>query len=156
MERFSQPGPPAADRGETVWSTLNRSIAAWPDCSPFWPISAGIRGEGEERFLADSRSRAAAERWLHIAAECAIDLANQIIADRGWPTPETYRHAFRILLERGAISPKTAMAMEGWAALRNVLVHLYASVDPLRLWKTIDHDLDQLERYAAELTRPLP
>ncbi|MGH7337257.1 MAG: DUF86 domain-containing protein, partial [Myxococcota bacterium] len=49
------------------------------------------------RFLADRGLQAQAERWLQLAAECAIDLAHHLIADRGWKTPASYREAFEIL-----------------------------------------------------------
>jgi uncharacterized protein YutE (UPF0331/DUF86 family) len=112
-----------------------------------------IGAEGEEAFLSDARLRAATERWLQVAAECAIDLANQVIADRGWRTPDTYRDAFRILLAQGAITQETCRALEGWAGLRNVLVHLYTQVRETLLWKAVSEELDQLERFVVELTR---
>lgn len=56
-----------------------------------------------ETFLADVKTIAAAERWLQLSAECALDLANHLIADQGWRTPATYREAFQILREQGAL-----------------------------------------------------
>jgi uncharacterized protein YutE (UPF0331/DUF86 family) len=41
--------------------------------------------------------------------------------------------------------------MEGWAGLRNVLVHLYLEVDPQRLFDILQIDLDGLELYARQL-----
>jgi uncharacterized protein YutE (UPF0331/DUF86 family) len=43
--------------------------------------------------------------------------------------------------------------MEGWAGLRNVLVHLYLDVDHELLYEMLAKELDQLERYAACLSR---
>jgi uncharacterized protein YutE (UPF0331/DUF86 family) len=37
--------------------------------------------------------------------------------------------------------------------LRNVLVHLYLEVDHERLYEMLQRDLDQLERFAADITR---
>ena len=39
--------------------------------------------------------------------------------------------------------------MEGWAGLRNVLVHFYLEVDHARLFEILKRDLDQLQAYAA-------
>ena len=111
-----------------------------------------VASEGEERFHADTRVRAATERWLQILAECAIDLANQIIADQGWPAPDTYREAFRILREHEAITAETAEALEGWAGLRNILVHLYTRVSAPLIWKSVTTELDQIERFVTEVT----
>ena len=48
-------------------------------------------------FLTDRGQKAQAERWLQLAAECTLDLAHHLIAERGWKTPTTYRETFEIL-----------------------------------------------------------
>lgn len=113
----------------------------------------GLAVVPRQEFLRNRGLQAQAERWLHLAAECALDLANHLIADRGWRTPTTYREAFQILKEQGVLSEKLATAMEGWAGLRNVLVHLYLGVDHERIWQTLVNDLGVLEQFAAALSR---
>lgn len=108
-----------------------------------------------EPFLRDRGLRAQAERWLQLAAECALDLAHHLIADRGWKTPSTYREAFEILRAEGVIDAALAEQMQAWAGLRNVLTHLYLEVDHARLHEILRGELGQLERYAAALTRSL-
>jgi uncharacterized protein YutE (UPF0331/DUF86 family) len=95
----------------------------------------------------------AAERWLYVAAECALDLTHHLISARGWKTPSTYREAFRILASEKVLQPDLAAAMEGWAGLRNVLAHLYLDVDHARLHRILTSELDVLERFAAALAR---
>lgn len=112
-----------------------------------------VAGEGESNFLSGSRTRAATERWLQLATECTIDLAHQLIADRGWRTPETHRDAFQILEEHGAISPEMRLRLEGWAGLRNILVHLYTRVDALLVWKAVSEGLGDMDRFVAEITQ---
>jgi uncharacterized protein YutE (UPF0331/DUF86 family) len=43
------------------------------------------------RFLSDHGLQAQAERWLQLAAECALDLAHHLIAERGWKAPASDR-----------------------------------------------------------------
>lgn len=81
-----------------------------------------------------------------------VDLANHVIADRGWKTPETNREAFEILAKEGALDDELASLMTGWAGLRNILVHLYLEVDHERLYEILEQDLDQLEAFARQLT----
>lgn len=104
-----------------------------------------------QAFLRDPGLQAQAERWLHLAAEGCLDLAHHLIADRGWRTPETYRDAFVVLREEGALSEELAGRMEDWAGLRNVLVHLYLDVDHALLWRILAEDLDDLEQFAAAI-----
>ncbi len=107
----------------------------------------------KETFRADEMVRASAERWLQLAAECCIDLAHHLIADRGWRTPTTYREAFAILDKENVLDGESVRQMEQWAGLRNVLVHLYLEVEPDRLYRILQEDLDQLERFAAAISR---
>ena len=104
-------------------------------------------------FLSDKALQAQAERWLHLASQCAIDLAHHLIADRGWSTPATYREAFAILQREGVLSTGLAAQMERWAALRNVLVHLYLEIDYEILFDILKNDLDQLASYAAAMVK---
>ena len=106
-----------------------------------------------EEYLGSEELQAQAERWLQLAAECALDLAHHLIADRGWRTPASYRDAFRVLAEEGVLTQDLAGRMELWAGLRNVLVHLYLDVDHERLWEIIQHDLDDLVHLAEALVR---
>lgn len=114
-----------------------------------------IAAEDKNAFLKDELLQASAERWLQLAAECAIDLAHHLIADRGWKTPVTYREAFQVLLQEGAVSLEIAHQMEAWAGLRNVLVHLYLDVDQERIYEILCNDLDQLENYASGLSQAI-
>ncbi len=107
----------------------------------------------KQTFLADEMVRASAERWLQLAAECSLDLAHHLIADRGWKTPSTYREAFEILNRENVLDGESAHQMALWAGLRNVLVHLYVEVEPERLYQILQEDLDQLERFAAAISR---
>ncbi len=104
-------------------------------------------------FLADRGVQAQAERWLQLAAECCIDLAHHLIADRGWRSPRTYRETFEILRDQGVLDAELAVAMQGWAGLRNVLAHLYMDVDHVRICDVLERELDQLDRFAAAVAR---
>ncbi len=102
-------------------------------------------------FLADQAVQAQAERWLHLAAECTLDLANHFIADRGWRTPATNRETFQVLAENGVLPEDLAQRMEGWAGFRNILVHLYLEIDQDTVFDILTRDLHELRTCAAKL-----
>jgi uncharacterized protein YutE (UPF0331/DUF86 family) len=110
---------------------------------------------GRVRFLDEVGLQAEAERWLHLAAECSLDLAHHLIADRGWKTPSTYRETFEVLEREDVLGPELARQMEAWAGLRNILVHMYLEVDHERLWVFLTEELHQLEDYARALIASL-
>lgn len=110
---------------------------------------------GREKLLSDPGLLAQTERWMHLTVEAAIDLAQHLIASRGWRTPATNREAFQVLRENGAISQELGKQMEGWAGLRNVLVHLYLEIDHDLLLTILEEELDQPREFASALTRVL-
>jgi len=129
---------------------FERRLARLEDLLKHLRSLAGIE---RRTFLADDGLKAQAERWLHLAAECCLDLANHLIADRGWKTPTTYREAFQVLVREGVLGGGLAGQMEGWAGLRNVLVHLYLEVDHEILFSILTGDLDQLAAFATAMSR---
>ena len=84
-----------------------------------------------------------------------LDLAQHLIASRGWRTPATYREAFQVLASEGVLTSELAGQMGGWAGLRNILVHLYLEVDYGKLFQILTEDLPEIESYARELSRLL-
>lgn len=85
-------------------------------------------------------------RALELAAQCAVDLAMELVRARGLGVPETYREAFVKLAQAGLISAEDSQTLQGWAGLRNVLAHMYASVDLVRLHAALVSDKAALRR----------
>ena len=100
-------------------------------------------------FVAESDTHHLAERYLHLAIESALDIANHLIADAGLESPETYRDAFAILARHGVIESALGERMQLWAGYRNVLVHAYLTIDHGIAWDAIRNDLDDLRQFAA-------
>ena len=107
--------------------------------------AAALGEAGEAAFLADPAVYDLAERYLHLATEAAIDLANHWISDAGLRTPETNRDTFAILQEAGEVDAELAEKLRGRAGFRNVLVHLYANIDHRISYRAIRDDLGDLQ-----------
>jgi uncharacterized protein YutE (UPF0331/DUF86 family) len=88
---------------------------------------------------------------LEVAAQCAIDLALALVSRRQLGVPQTYRDAFAILARNGVIDPALAAKLEGWAGLRNVLVHTYTGLDLDRVHQALSETgaLAEFHRAAA-------
>jgi uncharacterized protein YutE (UPF0331/DUF86 family) len=100
-------------------------------------------------FVMDPDTHHLAERYLHLAIEAALDIANHVIADHGYEAPETYRDAFAILAAHGVIEPALATRLQAWAGFRNVLVHAYLAIDHGVAWDAITSDLGDLRSLAG-------
>ena len=88
-----------------------------------------------------------AERYLHLAMECVIDLGNHYIADAGLQTPETNQDTFTRLESAAVIPPDLAGRLRSWAGFRNVLVHQYVDIDHGISWNAIQKELGDLEAF---------
>ncbi|MFN7669675.1 MAG: type VII toxin-antitoxin system HepT family RNase toxin [Planctomycetota bacterium] len=107
-----------------------------------------------DRFDADAlrRDRDAQHMVLHalyVAAQSTIDIALHACADAEQPTATTYQQAFAHLATSGRLDQAFASKLMGWAGLRNVLAHQYASIDLGRVAAALHGELDDLDRFAA-------
>jgi uncharacterized protein YutE (UPF0331/DUF86 family) len=109
----------------------------------------------EREFVSEPRQHDLAERYLHLAVEAAIDIANHVIADAGYEAPETYRSSFEVLRRHGVIDDSLSTRLQGWAGLRNILVHAYLDIDHELTYQAILSDLGDLEELAAIAARLL-
>ena len=107
-------------------------------------------GEAEEpEYLAEPGIHDLAARYLHLAVEAAIDLANHWIADRGLRTPDSNRDSFTVLEEAGEIDAARAERLRGWAGFRNVLVHDYVNIDHRIAYAAIRDELAEFRGWAS-------
>lgn len=108
-----------------------------------------FREADEEEFVREPALHVLAERYLHLAVEACLDLANHWISDRALPTPDANRDTFTILERAGELSPELADKLRGWAGFRNVLVHDYLEIDHSVAYRAIQKELADLEMFAS-------
>lgn len=106
-----------------------------------------------EEFLADEDVHQLAARYLQLACECVLDLTQHVIAQMGYRQPQDYKDAIEVLREEGVLEPDLAERLKGWMGFRNVLVHLYLETDHRRSYEAIQHELGDLEAFAARMAR---
>ena len=106
-------------------------------------------------FLKDPFIHGTAERNLHLAIECLLDIGNHIIADRGFERPENYSDVFRILRDNQVIGDSLYRKLEGMASFRNVLVHDYINLDRSRVYQIIRDKTQYLERLGEQFSQML-
>jgi len=102
----------------------------------------------EQEFRSTAALHDLAERYLHLAMECVLDLGNHFIADEGLPAPDTNQDTFTRLELAGVIPPDLAARLRSWAGFRNILVHEYLDIDHGIAWNAIQNDLGDLESFA--------
>jgi uncharacterized protein YutE (UPF0331/DUF86 family) len=73
--------------------------------------------------------RGAVERYLYLALQATIDLAEAVIAYKGLRKPSTLSESFHILNEAGVISPELTRNLVRMTGFRNVIAHDYDSLN---------------------------
>lgn len=104
-----------------------------------------------EDFVREPALHHLAERFLHLACESSLDIAQHVIADQGYRQAQSYIDSMDVLCEENLISRDLADRLKAWMGFRNVLVHLYLAIDHGRTYDAIRDDLGDLERFAAAM-----
>jgi uncharacterized protein YutE (UPF0331/DUF86 family) len=73
--------------------------------------------------------RGAVERYLYLAIQTTIDLAEAVIAYKGLRKPTTMSEAFDILNEERIISAKLTNELVKMVGFRNIITHDYEKID---------------------------
>ncbi len=84
-----------------------------------------------------------------MAIQAAIDIGEQIIAERRFERPGSYRETFEILGAQGILEPDLAGRLANLAAFRNVLVHIYWKLDLERVEAHLRGGREPLDRFCA-------
>jgi uncharacterized protein YutE (UPF0331/DUF86 family) len=82
-----------------------------------------------QKYQSDLRSRAFVERYLHVAIEEVIDIANHLVSFHGWREPTGYRDLLLILAEHKVLPEHHLHTFQNMASFRNMLVHRYENMD---------------------------
>lgn len=104
-----------------------------------------------EELERDDIKRGAVERYIQLAIESCIDIAELIISDQRLPTPETAKRAIEILGEQGILDQKFAKSFSKAAGFRNILIHEYVMIDYKQLLANLKNNLTDFERFIKEI-----
>jgi uncharacterized protein YutE (UPF0331/DUF86 family) len=98
----------------------------------------------------DGLAMAAAEHRLVVAAQAVADISAHIVVSEGFGAPDDYRSAVLALGAKGIIDAELAERLARAVGLRNVLVHLYVQVEPLRVVEAVE-GADDFRRFARDI-----
>jgi len=104
-----------------------------------------------EQKFSDPLFRGALLHYLYLTADSCISLAEMIIKERNFRTPQTYSEAIDILGENGIIPSDFAYDFARIGGLRNFLAHDYEKVDMKRICKEVLRKIPDIKRYLSYL-----
>ena len=101
----------------------------------------------DEEFFADERNLYTVEHLLLIAIEAAATLCNHILAKTAKRAPVSYGECFGGLQLVHDLDDQLAAKLIQMARFRNLLVHRYWDVDPLKVLMYARHSSGDFEAY---------
>lgn len=99
----------------------------------------------------DVREARFVEHTLQLAIHAALDVASHIVSDRRLGEPETNQQLFVLLARDGWLGQEQVAPLRAMAAFRNVLVHGYTDVDYAIVKDVVQHHLEDLVSFVAQL-----
>ena len=107
-----------------------------------------IRTTGRDDFLQNADSKDIACYRLLLAIEASLALCYHISARRLRLVPDDYASCFGKLQEAGIIPADLSERLQRMARFRNLLVHVYWTIDYGRVFDVLEQDLNDLRRFS--------
>lgn len=108
-----------------------------------------------EEYSRDWKVQRIVERTLQMMIETCADIANHIISDRGYRTPDNYGDTFRVLHENGVLKNNLFEIMLKMARFRNIVVHQYDKVDEAIVIGIMRNNLNNFTAYRDAILKIL-
>jgi len=105
-----------------------------------------------QTYRSDLRAKAFVERYLHLAIEEVIDIANHLVSFHRWREPTGYRDLFVILQEHHVLPREHLPTFQNMPSFRNILVHRYEDIDDELVFGIFKKRLVDFDLFVALVT----
>lgn len=102
-----------------------------------------------EELENDVDIRGAVERYLYLVAQATIDVAEAVIAYKGFRKPSTLSESFYILQEEAVLPPELTEKLAGMVGFRNVIAHDYEKVNYDIVYAVLHERLKDVEKFVS-------
>lgn len=100
----------------------------------------------------DLTLRGAVERYLYLASQATIDLAEAAIAYKKFRKPTTLSECFYILNEEKIISRELTKKMVGMVGFRNIVAHDYGEIDYDIVYDVLQNGLKDIKEFLSKIS----
>lgn len=132
----------------TDLSTLQNKISS---VKKYLTVCRGFSDYTREEIEKDIMIRGTVERYLYLAAQSTIDLAETFIAFKKFRKPTTMSESFHILEENGVIDHDLTKKMVNLTGFRNIMAHDYENVDYGIVYGVLHNGLKDIEQLVSRL-----
>ncbi len=106
-------------------------------------------------LIDDSIPLGSTERYLHLAIECCLDIANHLVAGLQLREPENYADVFAVLTEANILPDHFLPMAQQMARFRNRLVHVYWDIDAEVIYTILHTRVDEFEHFKGYILKYL-
>ena len=97
--------------------------------------------------------KGAVERYLYLATQATIDLAEAILSYKKFRKPTTMSESFHILNEEKIISDDLAEKMIGMVGFRNIVAHDYEKISYDIIYDVLQKRLGDIEEFLNVISK---
>ncbi|MBX6395411.1 MAG: DUF86 domain-containing protein [Alicyclobacillaceae bacterium] len=112
-----------------------------------------LRKRGKAAFDADPLHRLAAERGLHMAVECVVDVCNHLIDSYAMRDPSSYADILQIMIEEGVFEREWGERFLPVVDLRRRLVRDYDQLRADEIWQAVEEYSGEFDRAAEQFSK---
>lgn len=99
--------------------------------------------------------RGAVERYLYLAVQATIDLAESVVAHQNFRKPSTMSEAFDVLLEEKVLGKALRDRLVQMTGFRNVIAHDYEDMDYKIVFHVLHAGLRDIEKFLRRIEKQL-
>jgi uncharacterized protein YutE (UPF0331/DUF86 family) len=106
----------------------------------------------QDEIVNDIDKKGAVERYLYLAVQASIDLAESVIAYKNLRRPSTMSDSFYILQEDGIISIELTEKMVKMTGFRNIIAHDYEKLNYAIVYDVLQNRLIDIEDFLNRIS----
>ena len=134
----------------TNFSVLENKASA---IKKYLKILEDYKKYSKNQIESDLQVRGALERYLYLAIQSAIDLAEAVIAFKGYRKPATLRESFQILSEQGVVSSELSKKLSAMVGFRNIVAHDYEDLNYDIVYDILQNRLKDIEKFSDAVSK---
>lgn len=132
----------------TNFSVIENKISS---AKKYLKILKRYKKYSKEEIVKDIDLRGAAERYLYLATQATIDLAEAVISFKGFRKPTTMSENFYILEEEGIIEQELTEKLIKMVGFRNIVAHDYEKIDYDIMYDILENRLSDIEEFLKSI-----
>lgn len=132
---------------------INKIYSKIESLKSYISILNSVKDTTLDEIQKDDIKRGAIERYLQLAIESCIDIAELIISDQRLPAPLTSKETIEILGKEKIINEEFSKRFSKAVGFRNILIHDYLKIDYKELLRNLKENLKDFENFIKEVLK---